>query len=514
MEGEQAAADRFRRRDSAPSSHHENMKPSSADIGVVGMAVMGRNLALNIADHGFATAVFNRSADPIRDTLRGASPGQTILAPIAADSAVDQTTDDDLRAFLLALKRPRRLLLMIKAGRPVDQMIERILGLGVLEEGDIVIDGGNSLYTDTQRRLGELAARGILFVGCGISGGEEGARRGPSMMPGGAGEAWEPLRPILQSIAAKARDGAPCCDWIGDGGAGHFVKMVHNGIEYGDMQLIAETYQLLRDGLGLAAGDMAEVFARWNGGPLESFLIEITADILRRRDDDGEPLVDKVLDAAGMKGTGSWTVANALELGEPLTLIGEAVFARSLSARKEERVAAEAKLGRASRTYAGDPATFLADLERALLSAKIVSYAQGFAMMRGAGEQFGWSLDFGAVAGLWRGGCIIRSVFLEDITAAFRREPALANLVLDNHFARTLADADAAFRKVVASAVTLGIPVPAFSSALAWLDGYRSARLPANLIQAQRDYFGAHTYERVDRPRGEFFHSDWAPNES
>jgi 6-phosphogluconate dehydrogenase len=417
-----------------------------------------------------------------------------------------------MEEFIGLLARPRKVMLMVKAGEVVDSFIELLLPH--LEEGDLIIDGGNSHFPDTTRRTRYLADKGILYIGTGVSGGEEGARFGPSIMPGGNAKAWPLVKEILQSIAAKTPDGTPCCDWVGDEGAGHYVKMVHNGIEYGDMQMISEAYQLMKDGLGMSSREMHEVFAAWNKTELDSFLIQITADILDFADADGEPLIEKILDAAGQKGTGKWTVMNALDTGMPVTLIGEAVFARALSALKEERVVASRHLsgpvsGQAYGTYSGDRTEFVEDIRKALLASKIVSYAQGFMLMRATATELDWSIDYGAVADMWRGGCIIRSVFLGDIRKAFDADAQLQNLVLADYFAKTLQACQSSWRKVVSQAALMGIPVPALGTALSFYDGYRSERLSANMIQAQRDYFGAHTYERVDGPRGEFHHTNW-----
>jgi 6-phosphogluconate dehydrogenase len=466
---------------------------SKSEIGMVGLAVMGRNLALNMDDHGFAVAVYEREAGVTDAFLAGDARGRRIVgAP-------------SLEELAALLRRPRRVMLMIRAGRPVDDVILALLPH--LEPGDIVIDGGNSNYTDTARRAALLESKGLLFVGAGVSGGEEGARHGPSIMPGGSSAAWPHVRDVLQAIAAKV-DGVPCCDWVGEGGAGHFVKMVHNGIEYGDMQLIAEAYHLLRSGMGLGAPDAAQVFGRWNRGRLESYLVEITADILARRDTDGAPLVDKILDSAGQKGTGRWTASTALESGVPLTLITEAVMARSLSALKPERVAA-ARVLTGPAPPADAPPAFVDDVERALYASKMLSYAQGYMLLQAGARENHWDLDYGGIALLWRGGCIIRSVFLNRIKEAYDRERQLPNLLLDAFFRDELLAAQPAWRRVVARAAETGIPVPAMSSALSFFDGYRSAWLPANLIQAQRDYFGAHTYERLDAPAGQSFHTDW-----
>lgn len=466
-----------------------------ADIGMVGLAVMGQNLALNMNDHGFTVAVYNHHVEAVDKFMAGAGKDTNI---IGARSYAD---------LVSKLKRPRRVMMMIKAGWPVDSVIEQLIPL--LESGDIIIDGGNSHYPDTNRRYKMLAEKGILFIGTGVSGGEEGARFGPSIMPGGSPEAWPHVKDIFQSIAAKVADGTPCCDWVGEEGAGHFVKMVHNGIEYGDMQLICEAYDVMQHALGMNPDEMSRVFAEWNKGKLDSYLIEITSEILAFKDEDGAPMVDKILDTAGQKGTGKWTAVSALESGIPLTLIGEAVFSRFLSALKEERVAAEKVLGSAIPQFEGDKAALVADLEDALFAAKIVSYTQGYMLMRAASQEFGWHLAYGNIALMWRGGCIIRAAFLDDIKAAFEADPELNNLLLAPFFKEAVQKAEGAWRRVVSTAVSLGIPVPALSSALAFYDGYRRGRLPANLLQAQRDYFGAHTYERIDKPRGEFFHTNW-----
>ncbi len=465
-----------------------------ADLGLIGLAVMGQNLVLNMNDHGYTVAVYNRTTTTMVTFLEG---------PAAGTKVEGHAT---LEQFVASLERPRRVMLMVQAGRAVDAVIGQLLPL--LDAGDIVIDGGNSNFEDTRWRARELADQGFLFLGTGVSGGEEGARTGPSIMPGGPREAWNAVRPILQDISAHV-DGTPCCDWMGEDGAGHYVKMVHNGIEYGDMQLIAEAYQLMRDGLGLSANEMHQVFADWNQGKLDSYLIEITRDILSRYDDEGKLVLDLVVDAAGQKGTGRWTVQGALDKGIPLTLISEAVFARSLSALKEERVAASELLAGPETSFAGDRARFLDDLRDALYAAKIVSYAQGYMLLRAAKEEYDWSLDLGKTATIWRGGCIIRSRFLNDIATAYRDQPDLTNLLLAPFFRQEVANAQAGWRRVVAEAVRLGIPTPTMSAALSFFDGYRRASLPANLIQAQRDYFGAHTYERLDRPGGERFHTNW-----
>ncbi len=466
-----------------------------ADIGLIGLAVMGQNLVLNMDDNGFTVAVFNRTTSKVDHFVEEEAAGTKVIGTHSIEELVAN------------LKRPRRVMIMVKAGAPVDATIDSLVPL--LEAGDIIIDGGNSHFDDSTRRTRDLAEHGILFVGAGVSGGEDGARHGPSIMPGGAPDAWPHVAPILQSIAAKVEDGTPCCDWVGEEGAGHFVKMVHNGIEYGDMQLITEAYDVMRQALGMTPAEMSDVFADWNGGKLESYLIEITAEILAYEDDDGEPMVDKVLDAAGQKGTGKWTAVTALDRGTPLTLIGEAVFSRFLSSLKDERVGASAVLGSTTPSYEGDAAGLVADLAEALYASKIVSYTQGYMLMRAMSEESGWNLAYGPIALMWREGCIIRARFLDDIMRAYEEDPGLANLLLDPFFKEAIKEAEAAWRRVVSTAVSLGIPVPAMSSALAFFDGYRRETLPANLLQAQRDYFGAHTYERVDRPRGEAFHTNW-----
>ena len=465
-----------------------------ADIGIIGLAVMGENLVINMESKGFTVAVYNRSIDKIVTFVEGRAKDKNIIGTYSLQELVD------------ALEKPRRIMLMVKAGKAVDDLIEYISPL--LERGDIIIDGGNSHFPDTIRRTQYLEQKGLLYIGTGVSGGEEGALLGPSIMPGGSQAAWEHVRPIFQAIAAKT-DGSPCCDWVGNNGAGHFVKMVHNGIEYGDMQLICEAYQLMKDLLGMSALEMHEVFKKWNKRDLDSYLIEITRDILEYTDDDGKPLVDKVLDTAGQKGTGKWTAVTALDEGVALTLIGEAVFARCLSALKDERVAASKIISGPKPQYTGDKQVFIDNLEDALYAAKIVSYAQGFALMRQAAKTYDWYLDYGSIALMWRGGCIIRSAFLGRIKEAFDNEPALANLMLDPFFRNKLENAQQGFRNVCAAAVQNGIAVPALTAALSYFDGYRCERLPANLLQAQRDYFGAHTYERTDSERGEFFHTNW-----
>jgi len=480
----------------AVSLPERNHIMSQADIGVIGLAVMGENLILNMESKGFTVACYNRTIRKVDEFLAGRAKGKNIIGCHRLDE------------FVAALQRPRKIMLMVKAGQPVDDFIEQLLPL--LEPGDILIDGGNSNFHDTIRRTKYVESKGLLYVGTGVSGGEEGALRGPSIMPGGSPAAWPHVKPIFQKIAAHTKEGEPCCEWVGENGAGHFVKMVHNGIEYGDMQLIGETYHLMRDGLGLSNDEMHKIFAQWNRGALDSYLIEITRDILAYKDEQGNYVLDLILDAAGQKGTGKWTVIAALDAGQPLTLIAEAVFARCLSALKEERVAASKKLsGPAGEKFRGHKKELVEDLKNALYAAKICSYAQGFQLMRAAAKEFGWNLNYGGIALMWRGGCIIRSAFLGKIRDAFARDAGLVNLLLDPFFRRAVARAQDSWRRVVTTAVRLGIPTPAMSSALAYYDGYRTARLPANLLQAQRDYFGAHTYERVDRPRGEFFHTNW-----
>jgi len=465
-----------------------------ADIGLIGLAVMGENLVLNMESKGYTVAVYNRTTEKVDHFVNGRGRGKKFIAT------------HTIAEFCRAIRRPRKVMMLVKAGPAVDDLIEQLLPH--LEAGDVIIDGGNTHFPDTIRRTKYVESKGLFYIGTGVSGGEEGALNGPSMMPGGSTAAWPLVKPIFQSICAKA-DGMPCCDWVGEDGAGHFVKMVHNGIEYGDMQLICETYQIMKDLLGMSNAEMHDVFAKWNEGDLDSYLIEITRDILAYRDDTGAYTLDYILDAAGQKGTGKWTAIAALDEGVPLTLITEAVFARSLSAMKEERVAASAELSGPKKTFAGDRAAFLSDLHDALYAAKIVSYAQGYALMRQAAHTYGWNLNNGGIALMWRGGCIIRSAFLGKIKEAFDRMPNLTNLLLDPFFKEKVLTAQSGWRSVVASAVTNGIPVPSMSAALSYFDGYRTERLPANLLQAQRDFFGAHTYERVDRERGTFFHTNW-----
>ncbi|TNH08851.1 decarboxylating NADP(+)-dependent phosphogluconate dehydrogenase [Testudinibacter sp. TR-2022] len=465
------------------------------DIGVIGLAVMGQNLILNMNDHGFKVVAYNRTTSKVDEFLQGAAKGTNIIGAYSLQDLADK------------LEKPRKVMLMVRAGEVVDQFIDSLLPH--LEQGDIIIDGGNSNYPDTNRRVKDLAAKGIRFIGAGVSGGEEGARFGPSIMPGGNAEAWPYVKPILQAISAKTKDGEPCCDWVGKEGAGHFVKMVHNGIEYGDMQLICEAYQFLKEGLGLSYDELHQVFSEWNKTELDSYLIEITADILGYRDENGEPLVEKILDTAGQKGTGKWTGINALDLGIPLTLISEAVFARCVSAFKEQRVENQALFNKQIGTVTGDKAQWIEAVRKALLASKIISYAQGFMLIREASENNHWDLNYGNTALLWREGCIIRSAFLGNIRDAYETNPNLQFLGADRYFKTILENALPEWRKVVAKSIEIGLPMPCMASAITFLDGYTSARLPANLLQAQRDYFGAHTYERTDRPRGEFFHTNW-----
>lgn len=471
------------------------MMSNKADIGLIGLAVMGENLVLNMESKGFTVAVFNRSTEKVERFVQGRGAEKNIIGTYSLDELVQ------------SIQKPRKIMIMVKAGAAVDATIEALIPL--LDQGDIIIDGGNTHYPDTNRRTEYVESKGLLYIGTGVSGGEEGALTGPSIMPGGSPKAWESVKPVFQKIAAKVEDGTPCCDWVGENGAGHFVKMVHNGIEYGDMQLICEAYQIMKDLLGMSADEMHEVFKEWNQTELDSYLIEITRDILAFKDEDGSPLVDKILDTAGQKGTGKWTGISALDLGIPLTLIGEAVFSRCLSAIKEERVTASMSLKGPKPVFLGDKKAFVNDLKQALYASKIISYAQGYALMAEAAKEFGWNLNYGGIALMWRGGCIIRSVFLGKIKEAYDNNPGLTNLLLDDFFKTTIHEAQDSWRRVIATAVTNGIPVPALATALNYFDGYRSERLPANLLQAQRDYFGAHTYERVDKSRGEFFHTNW-----
>lgn len=468
---------------------------NKSDIGLIGLAVMGENLVLNMESKGFQVAVYNRTTQKVDEFLAGRAKGKNITGAHTIEELIN------------SLERPRKVMIMVKAGKAVDEMIETLIPH--LEPGDIIIDGGNTHFPDTNRRTAYVESKDLLYIGTGVSGGEEGALLGPSIMPGGSKKAWPSVKPIFQAIAAKVDDGTPCCDWVGENGAGHFVKMVHNGIEYGDMQLITEAYQIMRDLLGMTADEMHLVFKEWNEGDLDSYLIEITRDILAYKDTDGKPLVDKILDTAGQKGTGKWTAVSALDLGIPLTLIGEAVFSRCLSAVKEERVNASKILKGPNAGFPGDKVKFLSDLKDAVYASKIVSYAQGYSLMKAAAEEYKWDLNYGGIALMWRGGCIIRSAFLGKIKEAFDNNKAIANLLLDPFFKDKVDKSQQGWRNVVAAAVMNGIPVPSISSALGYYDGYRCEKLPANLLQAQRDYFGAHTYERIDKPRGEFFHTNW-----
>ena len=469
-----------------------------SDIGLIGLAVMGENLVMNMESHGFQVSVFNRTTEKVTNFVEGRAKGKNIVGTYSLEELVD------------SLEKPRKVMMMIKAGDAVDQMIEKLLPL--LDDGDIIIDGGNSHFPDTARRTAYVESKGKLYIGTGVSGGEEGALKGPSLMPGGSPKAWPSVKPILQAICAKVEDGSPCCDWVGENGAGHFVKMVHNGIEYGDMQLICEAYQFMKDYLGMSADEMHDVFAEWNKGELDSYLIEITTNILEHKDEDGSPLVEKILDTAGQKGTGKWTGIAALDEGVPLTLITEAVFSRCISAMKEERVNASKVLGGEINKPKVDDQTnkeIVEQLRQALLASKIISYTQGYTLMKSAAKTYGWNLNYGGIALMWRGGCIIRSVFLGKIKEAYDKNPELENLLLDPYFCDKIKSLVPAWRSIVAKAVEAGIPVPAFAAALSYFDGLRCSRLPANLLQAQRDYFGAHTYERVDAPRGQFFHTNW-----
>lgn len=466
-----------------------------ADVGLIGLAVMGENLALNMESRGFRVAVFNRTTSRVDDFIQGRAKGKRFIGT------------HDLKEFVESLQKPRKIVMLVKAGAAVDQLIDQLLPL--LAAGDILIDGGNSLFTDTIRRTKRVEESGMLFVGSGVSGGEEGALNGPSLMPGGSAAAWPHIKPIFQAIAARTPDGEPCCDWMGENGAGHFVKMVHNGIEYGDIQLICETYDVMKRVLGMSNAEMHEVFAEWNRAELDSYLVEITRDILGFLDKNGEATVDKILDAAGQKGTGKWTVIEALDEGIPLTLIGEAVFARALSAAKEERVNASKQLKPVVSEFKGERKQLIDDLRQALYASKIISYAQGYQLMRAAAKTYQWNLNYGGIALVWRAGCIIRSAFLGDIKKAFERDSQLVNLLLDPFFREAVSTRQAGWRRAIVAAVQGGIPVPCMSAALSYFDGYRAERLPANLLQAQRDFFGAHTYERIDQPRGQFFHTDW-----
>ncbi len=467
----------------------------TADIGLIGLAVMGENLVLNMESKGYTVAVFNRTVEKVDKFVDGRGKGKNIIGT------------HSIEEFVKSIEKPRKIILLVKAGKAVDAFIEMLIPH--LDKGDIIIDGGNTHFPDTNRRTEYVESKGLLYIGTGVSGGEEGALKGPSIMPGGSKAAWNHVKPIFQDIAAKVDDGSPCCDWVGENGAGHFVKMVHNGIEYGDMQLICEAYYIMKELLKMSADEMHAVFSDWNNSELDSYLIEITRDILAFKDEDGEPLVERILDTAGQKGTGKWTGIAALDHGVPLTLIGEAVFARCLSAQKEERVKASKILSGSMMNFTGDKKDFIEKIKKALYASKIVSYAQGYVLMKVAAKEFGWNLNYGGIALMWRGGCIIRSIFLGKIKEAFDKNPDLENLLLDPYFKDIVISAQDGWREVVSTAALNGIPVPAFSTALAYYDGYRSERLPANLLQAQRDYFGAHTYERTDKPRGEFFHTNW-----
>ena len=466
-----------------------------ADIGLIGLAVMGENLVLNMESKGFTVAVYNRTTSKVDDFVNGRGAGKNFIPA------------HSIEEFVSKLERPRKAMMLVKAGQPVDDLIEQLIPQ--LEPGDIIIDGGNSLFTDTIRRTQYVESKGLLYIGTGVSGGEEGALKGPSMMPGGSPDAWPHVKEIFQAVAAKVDDGTPCCDWVGENGAGHYVKMIHNGIEYGDMQIINEAYHIMKDLLGMSADEQHEVFKKWNTEELDSYLIEITRDILAFKDEDGLPMLEKILDKAGQKGTGKWTVVSALDNGIPLTLIAESVFSRCLSAQKDLRVEASKVLNGPTPKFEGDKQQFINDLKQAIYAAKIISYAQGYDLMMAAAKEHNWNLNLGGIALMWRGGCIIRSAFLGDIKKAFDNNPNLKNLLMDPFFTEKITAAQEGWRRICAAAITNGIPVPAISSALSYFDGFRSERLPANLLQAQRDYFGAHTYERIDRPRGEFFHTNW-----
>jgi 6-phosphogluconate dehydrogenase len=466
-----------------------------ADIGLIGLAVMGENLVLNMESKGYTVAVYNRTIEKVDRFINERGKGKNFIAA------------HSIQEFMDALERPRKVMLLVKAGKPVDDFIEQIIPF--LDEGDIIIDGGNSHFPDTIRRTKYVESKGLLYIGTGVSGGEEGALLGPSMMPGGSEKAWPYVKDIFQSVSAKVEDGSACADWVGNDGAGHFVKMVHNGIEYGDMQLISEAYMIMKNLLGMDADEMHEVFKEWNQGELDSYLIEITADILKYKDEDGSPLVEKILDTAGQKGTGKWTAIASLDLGVPLTLIAESVFARALSFQKEERVEASKILSGPEIQFSGDKKEFIENIRQALYASKVISYAQGYSLLREAAKEYSWDLDYGNIALLWRGGCIIRSIFLGKIKEAYDKNPELPNLILDPYFKAIIDNAQESWRKVVSTTINNGIPVPSMAAALTYYDGYRNERLPANLLQAQRDYFGAHTYERTDKPRGEFFHTNW-----
>jgi 6-phosphogluconate dehydrogenase len=473
----------------------ESFMETQTDIALIGLAVMGQNLVLNMNDHGYTVAVFNRTVSKVDEFLANEAKGTRVIGTHSIPDLV------------ASLKKPRRVMMLVKAGKPVDEFIELLLPH--LEPGDIIIDGGNSLFQDTVRRASHVESKGLLYIGAGVSGGEDGARRGPSIMPGGSPAAWPHVKDIFQAVSAKVENGAPCCEWVGENGAGHYVKMVHNGIEYGDMQLICEAYHLMKDGLGMTADEMSQVFGEWNKSELDSYLIEITRDILAFKDTDGQPLVDKILDTAGQKGTGKWTVINSAELGMPITLISEAVYSRCISAMKEERVVAAKLLKGPKPLISTDRVRFIEDIRQALYASKIISYTQGYMLMRAAAKEYNWNLNYGGIALMWRGGCIIRSRFLGKIKEAFDLNPGLSSLFLDKFFKGEIKKAQRSWRNVVATAARKGIPIPAFSTALNFYDGYRTERLPANLLQAQRDYFGAHTYERTDMPRGQFFHTNW-----
>jgi 6-phosphogluconate dehydrogenase len=466
------------------------------DIGLIGLAVMGENLILNIESHGFSVAVYNRTTSKVDDFINGRAKGKNIKGCYS------------LQELVQSLKPPRKVMMMVKAGKAVDDLIKSLIPL--MDKGDILIDGGNSYFPDSVRRTAYVEENGLLYIGTGVSGGEEGALKGPSIMPGGSEEAWPNVKPIFQSIAAKVKDGSPCCEWVGSDGAGHFVKMVHNGIEYGDMQMIAESYAIMQQVLDLTPPEMQEIYSKWNAGELDSYLISITADIMGKKDEEtGKSMIDVILDTAGQKGTGRWTSMEALNLGVPAPTVVEAVLARAMSAIKEERVAASKILGSPAAKFTHNRDDFIEMVRQALYASKICSYAQGFQLMREAAKEYNWDLNYGEIALMWREGCIIRAQFLEKIKEGFDKNPKLQNLLLDEYFKNAIEKSQQAWRKVVATAIEGGIPVPAFSSALAYYDGYRSARVSANLLQAQRDYFGAHTYERVDKPRGEFFHTNW-----
>ena len=471
---------------------------NKAEIGLIGLAVMGENLVMNMESKGFTIAVYNRSTEKVDNFINGRAKGKKIIGCRSVEELVQ------------ALEKPRKVMMMIRAGQAVDDMISQLLPL--LEPGDVIIDGGNSYFKDTIRRTAEVTEKGLLYVGTGVSGGEEGALNGPCLMPGGNKEAWKLLQPIFTAISAKVEGDIPCCEWIGENGAGHFVKMVHNGIEYGDMQLICEAYQMMRDGMGMSSAQMHKVFEAWNHSELDSYLMEITADIMGHQDENGETTVEKILDVAGQKGTGKWTCIAALDEKVPLTLINEAVASRCISDMKEERVQAGKSYERSNKMIADVKEEFIEDIRKALYASKIISYAQGYSLMRSAAKEYDWDLKFGNIALIWRGGCIIRSAFLGKIKEAFDRDPNLSNLILDPYFKSVIEDCLPSWRKVVATATEYGIPMPAMNAALSWFDSYTCANLPANLLQAQRDYFGAHMYERIDRPRGEMYHTNWTGN--